>query len=1214
MRNLKIKLIEIWTLALIIIVSILFISNPSRVSASTATPLATPPATPTVSWSGTGNYQRIAGADSNDYSLSGMSSTINTDYGQANFDSSTATALGSKVKASTRLMVCNYVGFKSEITIPAKTKYTVVYNAAMYMNQLCSGNGSGYGWMVFYHMGDTDLSSSITFKWNNAGTYPSGVSAYLLNVYRRGTNSATRQITKTYENNTTTDKTFTEYFGLNTSDDYGSSYYYRHTDTVTMSSTVTFEGFVGPTKPTAQTSSKVYNGELQDFVLDNIDVNCLTKVEFSVGGNTETLFSVDPQDPTTQVGNSHIINGALRVKETGTYHLTFSLPASELWWSDGSTGDYDLSVEITPKPLQMSWATQRYDNGESGADNFFFMLPTPNVTLDMQNLLNDVKYYKFSDFDPGTGSILPGAQPIELANIEEGKDYYAIVDLKFETAGYNYKLEGDTFCAFSTRDNREIVVITLQNSGEVYDGNSHPAVVSATTTTGQQLIISQDIDFRYTYYLAGDPQYENGSDVAPVNAGTYKLVLEIKPNYNEDYRPYDSCEFNYVIDQAEPVLKPTLVNPSAKLYAGADLPEIVADVPAGGTPGTYTWDAGQKLRSGIQQYSYTFAPDSNNYKTTTGMMELATIDAKIQSISATINLPEGVTIYDSFDLEDLKEYLTVSGVYNNGDTVPNIYGYTITGTLTEGDSTLTIHYGTGDDEKTCRVTINGVVASKLEEITADFSQDGNVFTSSNLEDLKAWLEVKGVYNDGKSHGAIPGTSYELSVEGSEENGEDVVLPEGVSNIIVTYWHEGKEYKTKFPVNVKPVVLESITALFEPGLNEIKGTTPLRKLKDWLTITGTNNDGSAYETEITSEDYTLSGKLIPDSTSTITVRYQGKSTTFEVYVIPSANGGNRTLLPLPEIASPMTYTGALLDVLAGWAHIDLVEYVGNQATEVGKYRLILTIKDFDSYEWDTSGLPQTEVALQDMEGASTSYTIEDDMLSVEWEIIPAVLKGTWNENGTLDLMVSSSFKGSLENVVTYKYYDKNGNEVTSLYEGETYTVEAILVDTKNFVMDDETTNLLSQPHEFTVPTTNKEPNKVMEFFKNIWNFIMLYWLWFLIGLIILLFLIFLIILLAKRRKKEEKEEEKPNEEPVKTTKEEIQVHMQQPMVQPMQGAILPTGATLAGLVTPNTNNEAEIAKIKAEKDAEIAKIKAEAEIAKAKAEMASQTQAQPVQQS
>ncbi|MDE6408173.1 MAG: hypothetical protein K2K50_06170, partial [Anaeroplasmataceae bacterium] len=752
MKNLKMMILKLsWTVVAFVAL-ILCISKPSNtstsISASAAT--ATPPAAPTVEWEQVAAYQRSAGKTSAVYNVSGMGA-VNTSKGNVYFDPASLTARGSKTVSTTGLYLGSYVCYKAKVKIPAKTEFTVVYTGVMKLNQYCSSSsGTGYGWMSFYAMGDTDKSSSLSFNFNSLmSPLPAGVSGWFLNKKTSGSVTATKTVTRTYTNNTLDDVDYEEYFGLNTGDDWGDSYKYTHNDTVTMSSTVTFANFVGPKKPTPAALTNVYTGSNIDFAINDIDVNFLTKVEFSIGGNTDTLYSVDLSDPAnTQVGNSRIINGALRVKDTGVYTLTFALNDTELWWEDGSDDAHQISVEITPKPIQMNWATQQHDNGASGADNFFFMLPTPDVAMDIKPLLDQVKYYNYSDFDAGTGKVLPGATPIDLVDIEEGKDYYAVVDLDFNTAGYNYELKGNNFCSFSTKDNRDIVVITIANSGEVYDSASHPAVANAVTTSGTPLVVGQDIDFRYTYFLDGDPQYEFGSDVAPVNAGEYKLVVEIKPNYFDDYKPYDSCEFTYVIDQANPVLMPILTNPSAKLYAGTALPDIVADESNGGTAGVYNWDTGQSLRSGIHQYSYFFVPTSSNYKIVTGMMELQTEDAKIQTLSATINVPSDVTIYDSMDLQDLREYITVSGVYNTGVVANSIYGYTISGTLTEGTSQLTIRYGTGDDERTATLTVEGVVASKLEGLSASFSQDGKIYTTTSLEDLKQWLEVKGVYNDG----------------------------------------------------------------------------------------------------------------------------------------------------------------------------------------------------------------------------------------------------------------------------------------------------------------------------------------------------------------------------------------------------------------------------------------------------------------------------------
>lgn len=64
--------------------------------------------------------------------------------------------------------------------------------------------------------------------------------------------------------------------------------------------------------------------------------------------------------------------------------------------------------------------------------------------------------------------------------------------------------------------------------------------------------------------------------------------------------------------------------------------------------------------------------------------------AKLESISATFTQPS-VNIYDDWDLEDLKEYLTVEAHYDDFST-QEINFYTLSGELSVGTSTITVSY------------------------------------------------------------------------------------------------------------------------------------------------------------------------------------------------------------------------------------------------------------------------------------------------------------------------------------------------------------------------------------------------------------------------------------------------------------------------------------------------------------------------------------------
>ena len=75
-----------------------------------------------------------------------------------------------------------------------------------------------------------------------------------------------------------------------------------------------------------------------------------------------------------------------------------------------------------------------------------------------------------------------------------------------------------------------------------------------------------------------------------------------------------------------------------------------------------------------------------------------------------------------------------------------------------------------------------------------------------------------------------------------------------------------------------VNLISISAVFDQGTNAIYETDSLEKLKRYLTVTASYDDGTSSAVS----GYTLSGELA-EGASTVTVAYGGKTTTFSVMV-------------------------------------------------------------------------------------------------------------------------------------------------------------------------------------------------------------------------------------------------------------------------------------------------------------------------------------------
>ena len=162
--------------------------------------------------------------------------------------------------------------------------------------------------------------------------------------------------------------------------------------------------------------------------------------------------------------------------------------------------------------------------------------------------------------------------------------------------------------------------------------------------------------------------------------------------------------------------------------------------------------------------------------------------------------------------------------------------------------------------------------AELVRISAVYTQSGTVYPTTSLDSLKTDLVVKAHYSDG--------TATTLSYSDYTLSG---TLSVGTSTVAVSY--SGKNTSFTVTVSAAPV-LSSISAVYTQS-GTVYDTDSLDSLKTDLVVTATYSDSSS-ET-VPSADYTLSGTLA-EGTSTVTVTYEGKTTTFTVTVTAGVPSG------------------------------------------------------------------------------------------------------------------------------------------------------------------------------------------------------------------------------------------------------------------------------------------------------------------------------------
>ena len=169
-----------------------------------------------------------------------------------------------------------------------------------------------------------------------------------------------------------------------------------------------------------------------------------------------------------------------------------------------------------------------------------------------------------------------------------------------------------------------------------------------------------------------------------------------------------------------------------------------------------------------------------------------------------------------------------------------------------------------DLEENEKFYVDGLLTVK--GIRADFVQGSNVvFNTSSLDSLKGMLTVYKIYIDDTES-----TTANYTLRGN--------LLTGTSTITVSC--EGFTDTFNVVVTERPVAtVTNITAVYTQGNKVIKPSTPLNDLKQDLVVTATYADSTTANVS----DYEITGTLTANTTSTMTVTYEGFTATFNVVV-------------------------------------------------------------------------------------------------------------------------------------------------------------------------------------------------------------------------------------------------------------------------------------------------------------------------------------------
>lgn len=258
----------------------------------------------------------------------------------------------------------------------------------------------------------------------------------------------------------------------------------------------------------------------------------------------------------------------------------------------------------------------------------------------------------------------------------------------------------------------------------------------------------------------------------------------------------------------------------------------------------------------IDEYGQTYYNDLYN----------ALYPHELMSISATFNQGSNI-IYDIDPLTVLNQYLTVVANYSDGTTETiSSSNYTLSGNLLEGVSTITVYYEGFTDTFDVNVTHMAGYYTIVNNLTGCTTNNSATAIQENTSYTATITASAGYTLSGATATITMGGNI---LTGVFSNGT-ISIPNVTGDLVIT-------------VVASAITVSSITAVYTQS-GTVYDTDTVDSLKADLVVTAYYSDSSTQT--VPAADYTLSGTL-ETGTSTITVSYGGKTTTFSVTITDSA---------------------------------------------------------------------------------------------------------------------------------------------------------------------------------------------------------------------------------------------------------------------------------------------------------------------------------------
>ena len=642
--------------------------------------------------------------------------------------------------------------------------------------------------------------------------------------------------------------------------------------------------------------------------------------------------------------------------------------------------------------------TITYDGRQYSSSTKVKVNPVEVTGIEINTLPDKTQYFTGETFDPTGLTLTVSYNNGTTAVVSEGMTFNSV-----NTTFAGTKTVRVTYSGFTATFRitvvelamTEMVIVTLPDKTEYFVGEEE------FDPTGIEVIVKYNNGDEEEVPL--DELYFEGFDSS--EAGEVEIVV-----YYEDFEEY----FNVTIKALEitgmiiktPPTKTTYFTGEAANYAGLVLTVTYSNGTTADITEGYTVTGFDSATAGTKTLTVEYEGKTATFDVTIKAIELTSIE---------IATPATKTEYFVGDNADYAG-LTIKANYNNG-TSAIVEGYTVTGfdSATAGAKTITVEYE--GKTTTFNVTVKAIEVTSIEIATPATKTEYFVGDAADY----AGLTIKANYNNGTS--AI--------VEGYTVTGFDSATA-GTKTITVTY--EGKT--TTFNVTIKAIEVTSI----EIATPATKTEYFVGDAADYagLTIKANYNNGTSAIVEgynVTGFDSATAG------TKTITVTYEGKTTTFNVTI-------KAIEVTSIEIATPATKTEYFVGDNADYAGLTIkANYNNGTSAIVEGYN----VTGFDSA---TAG---TKTITVEFEGKTATFDVTIkaiELVSIEIATNPS--KVEYDVNDVFDatgLTLTASYNNGTTATITDGYVlgdvdmtTAGTKTVTVTYEGKTVSFDITVNET------------------------------------------------------------------------------------------------------------------------------------------------------------------------